>query len=98
MQCRSQGSRLLEFHRAHGITDSRSSAPRALQPSVERAPQHSPRGARLTGLQQLPPDPLSLLPCLIGLVLILWVGSILFADQERAASPETGAPPAEVAP
>jgi len=74
----SQGSRLLGFHRAHGITDSRASAPRGPGSSPAAPPRHQVHGARLRRHAD-DHDAKWALPLALIVVGMLLLGSIIFA-------------------
>jgi len=92
----SHGSRLLGFHRAHGITDSRASTPRATDPSPPAPPRHQVHGARL----HRPADDHDIkwvLPLALIVVGMLLLGGILFAPPEQFPTAPSDSAAVEVA-
>lgn len=81
MERSSQGSRLLGFHRAHGITDSRAhAAPRPAPTSPER---HVVHGARQQRRQHDDSGGGWAIPLAAVVVLILWAWYIVSVDPTR---------------
>lgn len=92
----SHGSRLLEFHRAHGINDGRTQhgpQPRAARPA--EAPRHTPHGARPRPAESR--DSAWAFPFLVLFVLLVWFASWLFEEPRMAPMPPDAAAVAEVA-
>jgi hypothetical protein len=91
----SSGSRLLEFHRANGIPDSRAHTPRVPKPQPASPPRHAVQGAR-------PPlddeqDHLWALPLAVIVVTLALIASILFAEPKQLPAPADAPGAAEVA-
>jgi len=95
MERSSHGSRLLGFHRAHGIPDSRAHAPRAPQTQPAQHAHHVVHGARP---RPTPPvDGATSLVLAIITVLLVSVAAILWAPTTQLMPPADEQPAAEVA-
>lgn len=92
MERRSQGQRLLDFHRAHGIADSRAHAP--VQPASP--PRHVVHGARQCRQLVVRDAPLTILMAAVTVVLALIVAA-LFSGPQAPMATDLDSPTAEVA-